>query len=523
MDSYWKELLLIKEILSKHPRGITISELSRKLQITRNSLSKYLDVLLSTGQIEMRRIGSAKLYFISERVPLSALLYLYSYAMVVLDEDGTIVFANDPFLKIAAASPERILRKEITMLDIPPLNDPQILSALETNPQKPLDIPNLMYLNRGEEICLRAKVCPTVLERGAPGTSILFEDVTRQVRVDEDLRESRERYRLLVENSPDMIAIHDGKQHLFINPAGLRLLGAETPADVLGRPITQFLDPDSCDIVRARVEQLQSSVDAIPPAEMKLLRLDGTTITVESLGHTFVHRGRTLMQIVIRDITERKQMEDALRTSEARVRALLNAPQESALLVDREGIILALNEVAAARFGENVGDLTGRQVETLLPPDLAAARRGLSEMVFASGRPLNFSDERDGMIFDNTHYPVRDARGDVQQIAVFARDVTQQRNLEKARKQACDRIQESVDALTIQSDNIRQPLQVILGLADLMDDEETGERIRQQVRRINMHIKEIDLGREEFCGIREALRSAGSNRETASGEMQRYP
>jgi PAS domain S-box-containing protein len=635
MESYWKEFLHIKELLAAHPRGMTVSELSRRLQITRNSVAKYLDVLLSTGQIEMQRIGQAKVYFISERVPLSALLYLYSDAMVVLDDEGRIVFANDPFLEFAAASPEQILHKDIAALGFPPVNDPQIVSALKKPPQRPLTIPNLVRMTGDEAVYLRVKLFPTVLEGGMPGTSIVFEnvtdqirvhlelgierarlkaiidsapeaivvadeegsirmlnpaaenmhaasilcypcgrtcashdqplirsarhgetvrgmhlsligpgggrqeifantapivgddgrrlgavgvfqDVTEQKRIDEALRESQERYRMLVENSPAMIAIHDGEKYLFINPAGMRLLGAKTPGQILGKPITRFLHPDSYDVMKVRIEQLQGSPDAIPPAEVKLLRLDGTAVIVESAGHPLVYKGRTVMQVVARDITVQKQMEEAVRASEARTRALLNAPQDSALLIDRKGVILALNEVAAKRLGGRVADLTGRRLDTLLPRDLDAARREKGEMVFMSGRPLRFLDERGGMIFDNILFPVRDAEGKIQQIAVFARDVTLQKHLEAIQKQACDRIQQSVDSLAIQSDNVRQPLQVILGLADLMDDEEAAGKIREQVRRINAYIKEIDRGRTEFWEIRESLRRVGRDPEADS-------
>ncbi|MDV2481872.1 PAS domain S-box protein [Methanoculleus sp. Wushi-C6] len=769
MDTYWKETLRIRELLNAHPRGMTISELSRRLQVTRNSVAKYLDVLLSTGQIEMQKIGSAKLYFLSERIPLSALLYLHSDAMVVLDDEGRIVLANDPFLNLAAVSRESILDQEARALDIAPLNDPRIVSAIGTLSRGPLTVPNLVHVDGDVGAYLRVKIFPTVLEGGRPGTSIVFEDVTDQIRVhlelgterarlraifdsapeaivvtDEDgrvrmlnpaaeslgiaprlsdredetaassqirhpcdrtcdphdlplvrsakhgetvrgvhlrlvctdgedreilantapiteasgrrigavgifqdvtrekrtkeaLRASQERYRVLVENSPDMIATHDGEKYLFINPAGLRLLGAEKQEDVLGKPVTQFLHPDSHDVMQIRLGQLQNRTENIPLVEVKLLRLDGTVVDAESSGHTLVHEGRTLMQIVVRDITRRKQAEKALRTSESQIRlalqgapialshqdtdlrytwafnasigfcreeivgstdddlfaaedaallttikrrvlasgsgareevcleigrerrcydltveplrderggttgvqcaihditrqkrmaeelytseerawALLNAPQESALLLDRERTILALNEVAAGRFGRSTEDLIGKQVDYLLPRDLAIARREKSEMVFTSGRPLHFLDERDGRAFENTLFPVRDAGGNVHQLAIFARDVTMQKQLEAARREACDRIRRSVDALTIQSDGIRQPLQVILALADLMDDEETGGKIRNQIRRIDALIREIDRGGAEFSEIREALRRVGPDRETS--------
>lgn len=772
MDSYWKETLRIRELLNRHPRGMTISELSRRLQVTRNSVAKYLDVLLSTGQIEMQKVGSAKLYFLSERIPLSALLYLHPDAMMVLDDEGRVVLANDRFLGLAAASPEQILEREILALEVAPANDPQIVAALKDPPRKSLILPNLVHVDGDVETYLRVKLFPTVLEGGRPGTSIVFEDVTDQIRVhlelgverarlkaiidsapeaivvtDEDgrirmlnpaaeslqivprlsgredettayprvchpcsracdphdqplvrsakhgetirgahlllarpdgerrevlantapitgasgrrlgavgifqditeqkrteeaLRASQERYRMLVENSPDMIATHDGEKYLFINPAGLRLLGAKKPEDVIGKPVAQFLHPDSRDVMKVRIEQLQTRTESIPLVEVKLLRQDGTVVDAESSGHTLVHEGRTLMQIVVRDVTERKLAEGALRTSESHIRlalrgapialchqdtdlcytwafnahigfcseeilgctdddlftpedaarltmvkrrvlasrsgareevcltirgekrhycliveplrddrgepagvqcamhditgqkrmaedlraskerawALLNAPQDSAMLIDREGVILALNEVAAGIFGREIENLVGKRIDSLLPEDLAAIGSEEVDRVLESGRPLRYSDEQDGRTFDNTLFPVRDAEGNVQQIAVFSRDITLQKRLELTRREACDRIRRSVDSLTVQSDNIRQPLQVILALADLVDDEETAGKIRDQVWQIDAIIREIDRGRVEFSEIRDTLRRAGSDSKAGRPE-----
>ena len=78
MERYHPELSHIKELLRSHPRGMTIIDISQKIGINRNSVAKYLDVLLISGQVEMHAVGTAKLYFLSKRVPISAMLSLSS-------------------------------------------------------------------------------------------------------------------------------------------------------------------------------------------------------------------------------------------------------------------------------------------------------------------------------------------------------------------------------------------------------------------------------------------------------------
>jgi PAS domain-containing protein len=203
---------------------MTLSEISRRLQVTRNSVAKYLDVLLSTGQIEMRRFGSAKQYFISERVPLSALLCLYSDAMVVFDEHRSVVFANDPFLERAAASLDQIRRIDSATLNIPLMNDPRVIAALESPSRKPLTLSNLIRVGGVEEEYFRVRLIPTVLEDGRPGTTIVFEDVTDRIRLHIDLCVERGRLKAIIDRAQEAIVVTDAEGGiLMMNLAAERL------------------------------------------------------------------------------------------------------------------------------------------------------------------------------------------------------------------------------------------------------------------------------------------------------------
>jgi PAS domain S-box-containing protein len=130
--------------------------------------------------------------------------------------------------------------------------------------------------------------------------------------------------------------------------------------------------------------------------------------------------------------TERKRAQEKLRKSEETARALLNAPTESALLIGRRGTIRALNETAQQRLGRGMDDLVGVNAYDLLPPDLAKARKARIDEVLRSGDPVRFEDERQGRYLDNRIYPVFDAQGNVEQIAVFSTDITDRKRVEEA-------------------------------------------------------------------------------------------
>lgn len=117
MQSYSPELDRIRQILRYNRRGMSITEISRKIEINRNSVAKYLDVLLISGDVEVKKVCTAKLYFLSERVPLSEMLSLTSDAILVLNLSGAIDFANARFLRIEGCQLKEIAGKKLS--DVP--------------------------------------------------------------------------------------------------------------------------------------------------------------------------------------------------------------------------------------------------------------------------------------------------------------------------------------------------------------------------------------------------------------------
>lgn len=143
---------------------------------------------------------------------------------------------------------------------------------------------------------------------------------------------------------------------------------------------------------------------------------------------------------------ELKSAQEALRHSEEIENALLNAPSESALMLDRRGKILAVNRTGAERFGHTVEELVGTVVYDLFPPELVDSRRARIDEVFLTGRSVRFEDARAGRDFDSTVYPVFSSDGSVERVAVFATDITERKHhqleLEKAYDELENRVRE---------------------------------------------------------------------------------
>jgi diguanylate cyclase (GGDEF)-like protein/PAS domain S-box-containing protein len=148
------------------------------------------------------------------------------------------------------------------------------------------------------------------LEAPLLGRSIRY--AVERARASRALRESEERYHRLVELSPDAILVHAGGEIVFVNGAGVKLLGADTEAQIVGRPINEFVRHDRQEGVGRRLCGAAGGAGDGAFLEEKLVRSDGTEVCVEAAAVPFVYRDRPAVQVVARDISRRKEMEERL-------------------------------------------------------------------------------------------------------------------------------------------------------------------------------------------------------------------
>ena len=144
----------------------------------------------------------------------------------------------------------------------------------------------------------------------------LIAHVSERKRIEEALRESEERYRRLVELSPDAIFITEQHRIIFMNRACTDLFGATSPEQVLSRSPSDFFHPEYDPLTTNRVRQGLERGEPFPLLEQKILRLDGTVIDVELSGSLLNDRSSTIMQVVLHNITERRQLEEQVRQSQ---------------------------------------------------------------------------------------------------------------------------------------------------------------------------------------------------------------
>jgi diguanylate cyclase (GGDEF)-like protein/PAS domain S-box-containing protein len=137
------------------------------------------------------------------------------------------------------------------------------------------------------------------------------------------IRRSEENFRLLIENAPDAIYVHADARFIYLNDAAVNLFGAETADQLIGSSVMDRYHPDFHEIIKKRLHDLYVERKKLPIVEQIYLRPDGSSIPVEAhaVPITYFNNKHAALTFV-RDITDRKKVEDNLLESEKRYREL---------------------------------------------------------------------------------------------------------------------------------------------------------------------------------------------------------
>ncbi|WP_306991460.1 sensor domain-containing protein [Amycolatopsis thermophila] len=204
-------------------------------------------------------------------------------------------------------------------------------------------------------------------------------DVTDRHEDRRELADLADRYRLLVELSPDGIVVHQYGVLTYANPAAVRFVGARTASELIGRPITDFVDPPSAPSMLRRIAGLSAPGATSEPAEATLTRLDGGRVTVESVSVRTTWEGKPAFQVIMRDVSAQKAAEAALRYQAA----LVQHVSDAIIATDGRGRVTSWNPAAEAIYGRSAAEALGRAVGELvgapLDPGEVLARGGVAQ------------------------------------------------------------------------------------------------------------------------------------------------
>lgn len=204
--------------------------------------------------------------------------------------------------------------------------------------------------------------------------SPLLREITERKRGEAALLESEERYRRLVEQSPEAVAVHDGSKFLYINAAGAELLGVATTGELIGRAINDFIHPDYVETLADQTKRIKKTGRSETFLEEKFCCLDGTVIDVEVVSILVTYRGEPAVQAIVHNITERKRAEQKvaktyakLRDRKAFIESIVSNLQSGIIVTDLAMRVKLANPYAINCFNGKHVNLNGRELRTVCP------------------------------------------------------------------------------------------------------------------------------------------------------------
>jgi len=234
----------IKDCLKSHPRGLTIKEISDITCLNRNLVAKYLNLLQVSGIVEMETYGVAKGYFLSHRVPISAILDFSSDYIISFDHALRVCQINNHFLNLINGKREDLTGKYLHEIHYPLINEFQEMELSEImngNEMKRQEI-NINLNNK--RACFRIKYIPCVFNDGTRGITCVIEDITTGKIYEEERENYISQIEFFSKKIQDFIELPpDADMHMAIG-AGLSEIVLDTIIDINAyNPQTKTLIP----------------------------------------------------------------------------------------------------------------------------------------------------------------------------------------------------------------------------------------------------------------------------------------
>jgi PAS domain S-box-containing protein/diguanylate cyclase (GGDEF)-like protein len=318
-------------------------------------------------------------------------------------------------------------------------------------------------------------------------------DISVRKKMEDDLRVTEDRYRQIVDLSPDTIYIFRNGVIQFMNQAGLTMFGATDPAQIIGKSVWSLYPPERHGIVRARCQMMEKTRQTAPLIEHVMVRLDGKLINVEAIARLINYAGEDAFYVIIRDISDRKRTNMFLEMQNAVAKILIENPNYIEAVNDILKIICNnlsydIGSIWALDTKDKLLHCTGyfersydeQSMQSLGYQSTRNPDKGIAASVFAARKPLWFADA-------NREFPEEFGTGDdYRQVLclpiVSGNAVTGLMEFKSARNHVFE--QNVLDALLALSSQIGSYLQ--------------SKRVEKELLYISRHHRITNLANREF-------------------------
>jgi len=378
---------------------------------------------------------------------IKQLLNFSPHAMYLIDLSGKIVAVNQAGAEHLGKTVEAMTGTLLRDYFPDDVSEKRVNKGLEAIQLKQ----PVSFEDRIEERWYRSTIIPIFdKEQSLTHLAIYGVDITLYHNALEALHKTESMYRLHFENVTDVISLIDSElKFLNVSPSVEKVLGYK-PEELIGRPLQKLnlLPPEYLKKATADIRRVFGG-ETIPSVEYQFITKDGTIKWGDVSGAPLIKEGRIVAHIsVARDITERKQAEEALKESEQEKSAILDSLVEHVIHEDKDMKIQWANQAACESAGMPLKELINRHCYEIWPhrsdpcPDCPVMK------AIKTGTPHEIEKATpDGRNWFIRGYPLRDARGEIVGGTELTLEITERRRLEEKLKKSEERYRTIIDGI----------------------------------------------------------------------------
>lgn len=326
----------------------------------------------------------AVLHTTSER--LRSLYESSADAIDVIDLDGNVLSVNHAFEELYGWKESEILGKPMPTIPEERTNDVNARRELIEMGQSIRGLEVTCLKKDGTLFDVNISVSPLFDQSGKViAYSGISRDISDRKKWEAALEQSKERYKFLLNASPEAILVQTNGIIRYVNDSGCSMFGYKEPSELFGRDILDFIHPTSMEVALDRIKRSnKGDILQKESIEQMMLRKDGSSFPVEgtALGIDYEDEPSTLL--LVRDISERRMFEEQLIRSEERYRLIADNMTDFVAILDKEGVIKYASPSSINVFGFSPDSLEGNKMIEFVHTDFESDVVKMSQDLFTT-------------------------------------------------------------------------------------------------------------------------------------------